>query len=99
MEASSNVEQLRAMADPLRWSIVTELGGMTCCARELAPVAGVSASLLSRHLKVLRKAGLVAGARRVRWIEYSFDESAMESLVTRLDAPGGDELVLSGRRS
>jgi ArsR family transcriptional regulator, arsenate/arsenite/antimonite-responsive transcriptional repressor len=99
VEASSTVEQLRASGDPLRWSIVTELRGMTCCACELARVAGVSASLLSNYLNVLRKAGLVAGARRGRWIEYSFDEGAMESLVTRLDAPDVDEVALTGRGS
>jgi ArsR family transcriptional regulator len=65
----------------------------------LARVADVSAPLLSHHLKVLRKAGLITGARRGRWIEYTLDDGAMESLVARLEVPAGDEVVLSGRGS
>ena len=90
---------MRALGDPVRWSIVRELAGGTCCACELARVADVSAPLLSHHLKVLRKAGLIAGARRGRWIEYTLDDGAMESLVARLEVPAGDEVVLSGRGS
>ena len=48
------VEQLRALGDPVRWSIVRELRGGTRCACELAQVADVSSPLLSHHLKVLR---------------------------------------------
>lgn len=90
---------MRALGDPVRWSIVSALRGGTCCACELARVADVSAPLLSHHLKVLRKAGLITGARRGRWIEYTLDDGAMESLVARLEVPAGDEVVLSGRGS
>ena len=99
MDNSSTVEQLRALGDPVRWSIVSGLRGGTRCACELARVAGVSAPLLSHHLKVLRNAGLVTGARRGRWIEYTLDEGAMESLRARLDVAGGDEVVMLGRGS
>jgi len=99
VDDSSTVEQLRALGDPVRWSIVRELGGGTCCACELARVADVSAPLLSHHLKVLRNAGLITGARRGRWIEYTLDDGAMESLVARLGVPGGDAVVVSGRAS
>ena len=90
---------MRALGDPVRWSIVRELRGGTCCACELARVADVSAPLLSHHLKVLRRAGLITGARRGRWIEYTLDDGAVESLVARLGVPGGDAVVLSGRGS
>ena len=99
MDDSNTVEQLRALGDPVRWSIVSELRGGTSCACELARVADVSAPLLSHHLKVLRKAGLITGARRGRWIEYTLDHGAMESLVARLDVARGDEVVMSGRAS
>jgi ArsR family transcriptional regulator len=80
------VEQLRALGDPVRLAIVRELRGGTRCACELARVAAVSSTLLSHHLKVLREAGLVTGARRGRWIDYTLDETAVESLIEALDA-------------
>jgi DNA-binding transcriptional ArsR family regulator len=84
---STVVEQLRALADPVRLSIVRELRGGTRCACELARFADVSSPLLSHHLKVLRRAGLVTGERRGRWIDYTLDEQAFEALVALLDAP------------
>ncbi len=81
------VEQLRALADPVRLSIVRELRGGTRCACELAEVADVSSTLLSHHLKVLRTAGLISGARRGRWIDYSLDEGRFHALLRWLDSP------------
>jgi ArsR family transcriptional regulator, arsenate/arsenite/antimonite-responsive transcriptional repressor len=43
-------------------------------------VAAVSSPLLSHHLKVLRQAGLITGARRGRWIDYSLDDAALAAL-------------------
>jgi len=81
------VEQLRALGDPIRLSIVRELRGGTRCACELARVAEVSSTLLSHHLKVLRESGLIAGARRGRWIDYTLVEEALGSLIAQLDLP------------
>jgi ArsR family transcriptional regulator len=99
VDDSSTVEQLRALGDPVRWSIVRELRGGTCCACELAQVADVSAPLLSHHLKVLRGAGLITGARRGRWIDYTLDEGALGLLAAELDAPARDEMMMSARAS
>jgi len=68
-----------------RWRIVEELRGGTCCACHLAEVAGVSAPLLSHHLKVLQNAGLITGARRGRWIDYTLDRRAVVALAGELD--------------
>jgi len=78
------VEQLRAMGDPVRLAMLRELRGGTRCACELARVAAVSSTLLSHHLKVLRAAGLVTGARRGRWIDYRLDDAGVESLIEAL---------------
>lgn len=78
------IEQLRALGDPVRWSIVGELRAGTLCACRLAEVAGVSPGLLSHHLKVLRGAGFITGERRGRWIDYTLVPSALEQLTLRL---------------
>ena len=87
VDDSTAVEQLRALADPVRLSIVRELRGGTRCACELAGLVGVSSPLLSHHLKVLRAAGLISGRRRGRWIDYKLDEQALKALVALLAAP------------
>lgn len=75
------------MAEPVRWAIVEELRGGTRCACALADVAGVSAPLLSHHLKVLREAGLVTAAKRGRWVDYTLDHEALDRLCAVVAGP------------
>lgn len=98
MNDSTIVEQLRALADPVRLSIVRELRGGTRCACQLAASTDVSSPLLSHHLKVLRTAGLVTGERRGRWIDYTLDEQAFQALVAHLNepAPRGGQVSMLG---
>jgi ArsR family transcriptional regulator, arsenate/arsenite/antimonite-responsive transcriptional repressor len=84
VDASTAIERSRALGDPVRWRIVEELRNGTRCACVLAEVAGVSAPLLSHHLKVLREAGLITAAKRGRWMDYTLDVSALEALADRL---------------
>lgn len=79
------VEQFKAMGDPVRWAIVRELRAGTRCACELADAADVSPPLLSHHLKVLRKAGLVVGTRRGRWVDYTLATGALTKLLARTE--------------
>ena len=85
MDDSKIVEQFKALGDPVRWAIVRELQGGTRCACVLADVTQVSPTLLSHHLKVLREAGLISGAKRGRWIDYSLDFGSSAALQTTLD--------------
>ena len=85
MDDSTIVEQFKALGDPVRWAIVRELRAGTRCACELADVADVSPPLLSHHLNVLREAGLIAGAKRGRWIDYSLDIDALTELFVRAE--------------
>ena len=73
------------MGDPVRWAIVRELRAGPRCACELSDVIDVSPPLLSHHLKVLRKAGLVVGARRGRWVDYALDTDALTELLARAE--------------
>ena len=58
----------------------------TTSARALAETVGISPTLLSHHLKVLRQAGLIIGTRRGRWIDYRIDPNALVVLATMLEA-------------
>ena len=60
----------KALGHPGRMSMVHALGDGPVCACELAAVAGCTASTASRHLTVLRHAGLIADERRGQQIFY-----------------------------
>ena len=81
MDDSIAVEQFKALGDPVRWAIVRELRTGTRCACELSSAAEVPPPLLSHHLKVLREAGLIVGAKRGRWVDYTLDTDALNDLL------------------
>jgi len=62
---------LRALGSPHRLAIVLELGHGPRCVHELVDELGISQSLASQHLRVLRTTGLVVGDRRGKETAYS----------------------------
>jgi DNA-binding transcriptional ArsR family regulator len=78
-----------ALADPARRRAVELLGERPLRAGELAKAVGVTPSVMSKHLRVLRASGLVAEEHpdfdaRVRI--YSLRSAPMRELRTWLDA-------------
>jgi len=63
---------LSALADPVRLSIVRQLGEDDCvCACDFTDCCGVSQPTISHHLKVLREAGVIVSERQGTNIVYS----------------------------
>src|SRR3954453_17466655 len=56
-----------ALADPTRRSILTLLAEREATVSELAEPFAVSLPAISRHLKVLERAGLIARSREAQW--------------------------------
>ncbi len=52
-----------ALADPNRRAILAVVRNQRCAVGEIADGLGLSQQIVSHHLKVLREAGLVTGAR------------------------------------
>jgi DNA-binding transcriptional ArsR family regulator len=78
------VAVLQAVADPVRWAVLTMLveePRCVCKIQEQIPIAG---NLLSYHLKVLREAGLVTTSRRGRWVDYALAHDAPERMRAAL---------------
>ncbi|HRA75436.1 MAG TPA: metalloregulator ArsR/SmtB family transcription factor, partial [Propionicimonas sp.] len=71
---------LTAIADPIRWQLIAQLSDEKRCVCQLRTEPEIPANLLSYHLKVLRKAGLIIGTRRGRWIDYQLTDDAMDRL-------------------
>lgn len=75
---------LRALAEPVRLGLVDELAREDACACELRARLGLSAPLMSHHLKVLREAGLVRCAKVGRRVEVTLDRDALAHLASSL---------------
>ena len=62
---------IKAMAHPSRLLIIDELHKQERCVGELTEMIGADASTVSKHLSVLKNAGLVADEKRGNSIFYS----------------------------
>ena len=70
-QLSDAAELLRALGTPHRLAIILELASTPRCVHELVERVGISQSLASQHLRVLRTAGLVTGTRRGKETVYA----------------------------
>lgn len=84
MSFDARVEVLKALADPYRLEILEILSPEIRCNCHLQDQLDIAPNLLSYHLKVLREAGLIEGAKRGRWIDYSLTERAAEVIAAAL---------------
>ena len=67
MEVDQLDRTFAALADPIRRSILTRLAEGEATVNELAEPFAVSLPAISRHLKVLERAGLVSRGREAQW--------------------------------
>lgn len=89
---------LEVVADPVRWRILATLAARGCqCVCVLQEAVPIAPNLLSYHLRVLREAGLVAGTRRGRWVDYALVPGVHTRLAAALPtAEAGDVVVARG---
>jgi len=87
---------LTALADPTRRSILERLRGGELPAGELGRDLPMSQPAVSKHLRVLREAGLVrerrAGTRRI----YAVEQQGLAELRSWLDGLWDDALAAFG---
>jgi ArsR family transcriptional regulator, zinc-responsive transcriptional repressor len=86
-------ELLRALGAPHRLGIVLQLAEGTRCVHELVDALGISQSLASQHLRILRAAGLVAGVRRGKETVYSLAGGDVLRIAAAAVAHGGGQLA------
>ncbi len=81
---------LAAAADPLRWRLLAVLAdGAVREFSDLLTMSAVPPNLLSYHLGVLRKGGLVRSTRHGRSVQYAITAEALERLQAALPPVGG----------
>lgn len=71
---------LQAVAEPTRARIVALLGHGEHCVCDVGEMLGLSAALVSHHLRALRASGLLRERKSGRWVYYSLDLDRLESL-------------------
>ena len=80
---------IKAAADRNRLRILKLLQIRPMCVCELTAVLGIAQPSVSRHLMLLRNAGLVADQRDGQWIEYRLAAEGGSPAADLLDLLGG----------
>src|SRR5436309_14692716 len=70
-----------ALADPTRRSILTRLARGEATVNELAEPFAMSLPAVSRHLKVLERAGLIVRSREAQWRPSRLDVEPLDEAV------------------
>ncbi len=70
-----------ALADPTRRSILSRLAEGEATVNELAEPFSVSLPAISRHLKVLERAGLIARSREAQWRRSRMQPEPLDEAV------------------
>jgi len=96
------VEIFKALSDPTRLRLVKLLNdcqpgvckGGPLCVNALARQLGVTQSAVSQHLRILRQAGLVRGARHGAFMHYSLDPAGLVKYKAALRETLGEEFAI-----
>ena len=74
----------KALSDPTRREILRLLGKRPLTAGEIVSRFSLSQPAISRHLAVLRQAGLVSAARNGQNVVYALDTTVFQDVVRAL---------------
>ena len=80
----SLVKVFKALSDETRIRILNVLQERECCVCEVMQALDISQPRASRHLAILKNAGLVKSVKEGLWKVYSIDEKEMDSCPARL---------------
>lgn len=73
-----------ALSDPIRLEILDFLRDGEKCVCEITPHLNLAQPLVSRHLRILRNAGLVKRRKESTWHFYSLTDQRIVDLVDKL---------------
>jgi DNA-binding transcriptional ArsR family regulator len=75
-----------ALADPTRRAILTRLTAGEATVTELAEPFAVSKPAISRHLKVLERAGLIIRSREAQWRPSRLETDPLDEAVEWMES-------------
>ncbi len=76
---------LAALADPTRRAILARLAGGEASVKQLAAPFAISLPAVSRHLKVLEKAGLIAKGHKAQWRPCRLEAAPLQEVAGWID--------------
>ncbi|MBN1523791.1 MAG: winged helix-turn-helix transcriptional regulator [Spirochaetales bacterium] len=76
---------LKAMAHPLRLFILAKLFKKPHCVCELAEMIGADISTISKHLSVMKNAGLVGDTKEGTTVYYSFQCDCVMTFISCIE--------------
>ena len=80
MPADTLSTTFAALADPTRRAILARLASRACSVTELAEPFAMSMPAVSKHLRVLERAGLVARGREAQWRPCHLDAAPLKAV-------------------
>jgi ArsR family transcriptional regulator len=98
-----SVKVFKALSDPNRIRIVKMLQAGELCVCEVREVLDLSNSTVSKHLSILRDAGLILDTKDGKWVNYRLNNRSNNGFVRSQlglvkNSFSDDEQVLSDRK-
>jgi ArsR family transcriptional regulator, arsenate/arsenite/antimonite-responsive transcriptional repressor len=94
---------MKAVADPTRVRILKMLEGGELCVCQIIAVLALSPSTVSKHLSLLKSAGLVNDRKQKKWVHYSLDleshDPHVAGILRELSMWLGRDPVIAGDRA
>jgi len=85
MKADHLSAQFAALADPTRRAILARLSQGEASVNDLAAPFDMSLPAVSKHLKVLEKAGLISRGKEAQWRPARLEPMALKGIAEWLD--------------
>ena len=82
MSNETLIEELKAIAHPLRFQILESLRGGELNVGEIEQASGIGQPALSQQLSVLRRAGLVDTRKSAKLVFYSLNQERLSQIGT-----------------
>lgn len=70
----------KALSDPNRARILLALRGQELCVCRIIELLQLAPSTVSKHLSILKHAGLIEGHKEGRWMHYRLPEDPTETI-------------------
>ena len=89
-----------ALSDPSRLRLLLSLCGRELCVCNLVEFIGLADSTVSKHMSILREAGLVESRKKGRWVYYRLADQDASPLARRIldlacDSLSQDRMVVA----
>ena len=73
-----------ALSDPSRLRLLLSLYGRELCVCNLVEFVGLADSTVSKHMSILKQAGLVESSKRGRWVYYRLADEEASTLARQV---------------